>query len=957
LSALLTGSAAGQALTRLGPLERQARVEMRTTPAMPASFKLGISTPLPYRLGAVRQSELDAVVRLPQLPLMGIERSIEAAPPARGEWLAADDGKAVWRLAIQSDGASGVRLHFHDFAVANGAVWVYSEDRSQIFGPYIGSGIDETGDFWSHTVFADTVVVEYLADQRVEAVPFSITRVAHLMASQQTMAAGSCELDVTCYSPWGSIASGVGMYIFQAGGASYACSGALVNNSNHDSKPYFLTANHCISTAAMAQTVEVFWKYQTSICNGTPPSLSALPTTLGATYLASAPIPSGDFSLMLLSQLPNVNLTFYGWNASATALPMGGSVAGVHHPQADYTRIVFGSRNPDVTVQVGTEVAPAGMFYQIQATSGRIEPGSSGSPLFTADQSIVGTLTYGPSGNACSVSPFTAGYGRFAVAYPSLSQYLSPAPPATVTPGPASLTASWTIGASVPATQTIQLSTTSAAAISLTAKASQSWNGLSAANLSVSQSKPATLSVTFSTATFTAAGAYTGTITLTGTGVSVTIPVQVNVTAAVAVVPAPASLKVGWTIGAPVLAAQTIQVSTASAAAVSLTAKASQSWIGLSATTLSASQSKPAALSVTLITASFSAAAAYTGTITLTGTGVSVVIPVEVDVAAVTVTPAPASLTTGWTIGTSAPAAQTIQVSAASAAAVSLTAKASQSWIGLSAASLSVSQSKPATLSVTLSTASFIAAGTYTGAITLTGTGVSVAIPVQVNVAAAATAVSGGQSTLIPLIEDGAGVATTFSLLNPYPSPTVASLSFFSAAGAPISVATGTAAAASWQNLTIPAYGAVTVATTGSSNPQKQGFAVIQTGDATKRVPAVAQVGLDLISTSVALTPPFVVPFDGTSTATTTLYIYNPASTGSVTLGLTVYDSSGRALGTGQIVIPALQQGSVTMSKTLPVFGGQKGMLYVTGSSPVWSMGVRAGSDGRIDMVPPAVNH
>jgi len=256
-----------------------------------------------------------------------------------------------------------------------------------------------------------------------------------------------------------------------------------------------------------------------------------------------------------------------------------------------------------------------------------------------------------------------------------------------------------------------------------------------------------------------------------------------------------------------------------------------------------------------------------------------------------------------------------------------------------------------------LSSQSFTAAGTYSGNIALTGTGVSVSIPVQVNVAAAATVVTGGQSTLIPVIEDGSGVATSFTLLNPYASPTAASLSFFSAAGAPVSIATATAAAAAWQNLTIPAYGAAVIATAGSSSPQKQGFAIVQTGDATKRVLAMAQVGLDLISPSLALTPPFVVPFDATSSATTTLYIYNPAPTGSVTLGLTIYNGAGTTLGTGQIVIPAQQQGTVTMSNNMAVFAGQKGTLYVTGSAPVWSMGVRVGGDGRIDMVPPAVSH
>src|ERR1035438_1865472 len=80
LSALLGGSADAQAL--LGPLHRPASAEIETPSPMPASFKLGVSTPGPYRLGALRKTELDAVVRQPQLPLVGIERSLDAAPQA-----------------------------------------------------------------------------------------------------------------------------------------------------------------------------------------------------------------------------------------------------------------------------------------------------------------------------------------------------------------------------------------------------------------------------------------------------------------------------------------------------------------------------------------------------------------------------------------------------------------------------------------------------------------------------------------------------------------------------------------------------------------------------------------------------------------------------------------------------------------------------------------------------------
>jgi hypothetical protein len=37
----------------------------------------------------------------------------------------------------------------------------------------------------------------------------------------------------------------------------YYCTGSLVNNVREDGTPYFLTANHCISTNAMAQTLSL----------------------------------------------------------------------------------------------------------------------------------------------------------------------------------------------------------------------------------------------------------------------------------------------------------------------------------------------------------------------------------------------------------------------------------------------------------------------------------------------------------------------------------------------------------------------------------------------------------------------------------------------------------------------------------------------------------------------------
>ncbi|HEV3197502.1 MAG TPA: trypsin-like peptidase domain-containing protein, partial [Bryobacteraceae bacterium] len=540
--AFLPGGLFAQAITELSPLEyRNLRQEALQASASRKllSFEQSIPAPSPYRLGTLRQVEIDAVEQDPHLPLRGVERMVERRSGLRGEWVTLDDGRTAWRLAIQSDGASGVRLEFSRFSVGSGEVWLYSEDHSQVFGPYTGAGPDGSGQFWSNTVFADNVVVEYLPDQPRTDTPFQVSKLLHVLAAEQAMAAGSCELDVSCYPDWSAVASGVGLYFFQKGGGGYACTGALVNNTNKDGKPYFLTANHCVADAATARTVDVFWNYQASSCNGKAPSLSGLPQTLGATWLASASMANGDYSLIQLSPLPNINLTFYGWNGSATALQVGDPATGVHHPQVDFKRIAFGIRDPDMNAQVGSEYAPAALYYQVRETAGRIEPGSSGSPLFTAAKVVVGTLTYGPPGDACSISPFSAGYGRFSAALPALSPYLSPAPgsvgggtplpAAPVSLAPSSLRTTWTMGSPPPVAQNVQITTASSSTVSLSIKANQAWILPSATAMNLTQTKPATLAISVNVQALTAAGAYLGSVSVTGTGINQSIPVEVDV--------------------------------------------------------------------------------------------------------------------------------------------------------------------------------------------------------------------------------------------------------------------------------------------------------------------------------------------------------------------------------------------------------------------------------------------
>ena len=87
----------------------------------------------------------------------------------------------VWRLKVTSPSAHAMRVHFRDFAIGSGSLWLHSES-GQVIGPYSGLGLYGDGDFWSGIVFGDTLTIEYLPDEATttEAVPFQIVSISHI---------------------------------------------------------------------------------------------------------------------------------------------------------------------------------------------------------------------------------------------------------------------------------------------------------------------------------------------------------------------------------------------------------------------------------------------------------------------------------------------------------------------------------------------------------------------------------------------------------------------------------------------------------------------------------------------------------------------------------------------------------------------------------------------------------
>ena len=511
-----------------------ARADDPSLPKPVPEFLRNLDVSGKLRLPALSLAE-SAPKRRGRLTSIGVRRAIHRIDEANVYKFGAPGGREIWAIEITSPGATYLRLHFRDFDAQEAEVFVFAPDATRHSGPYTGRGIFNDGEFWSATVEGPkaTVACIFPAGVQPKSLPFTIDAVSHQWASlpqsSEPAAAASCNLDVACYPAYKDYANAVAAYTFidDTNGASYSCSGAMINTRNVSFKPYFLTAHHCIGSNSEAKSIQAFFFYQASVCNGAPPSLGSLPTVQGGTYLAGAPIIQGDYSLVQLSSAPS-GVYYLGWGFN---LPFGTSATGIHHPQSSYKRISFGSRSPDVNLDVDGEFGPANLYYQVGWSSGLTEPGSSGSPLLGANGEIYGTLTGGPvipaGKSVCEIAHFGS-YGRFDNTYAAIKSYLEDQPTGNLTAKPASATFQVTDGAVSPVKAVISVSVQSTAPVNLTARSNQPWI-TATVSPTASSASSATLNIGIDPLKLTSIGTLQGTVTVSSPSNSVDIGVVTSV--------------------------------------------------------------------------------------------------------------------------------------------------------------------------------------------------------------------------------------------------------------------------------------------------------------------------------------------------------------------------------------------------------------------------------------------
>jgi hypothetical protein len=410
------------ALSAVAPESPDPRVAPMGVLFTPGRYHRTISLP---PLGAADRGELSRLHQAAAAALtkgrllLGLGRDLAeqtAVSPQRAapqNWTVLNDGRRLWTAELSSAEALGLRVHLEGISLPAGAkLLVYYPGQPSPATPITAATLNGEQEAWTETVLGEKVVIECQLPPEVDPaqVAFRVTGVSHLFQLPGATPNTPCENDVTCYPAWATAASGVAMIEFVESGNTYACSGCLLNTVPTTYTPYFLTASHCIVSQPVASTLELWWFYQSSTCNGPPPSLNQVPhTSGGADFLAS--FGAADSTFLRLRQSPPAGAQFLGWSVNLP--PNGAAITAIHHPGGGPKRISFG------------HIATAETFYwDVYWTSGVTEQGSSGSPLLNSSQQVIGQLYGGTS--SCANPGGNDQYGRFDGTFPYVAQWLQP---------------------------------------------------------------------------------------------------------------------------------------------------------------------------------------------------------------------------------------------------------------------------------------------------------------------------------------------------------------------------------------------------------------------------------------------------------------------------------------------------------------------------------------------------
>ena len=302
------------------------------------------------------------------------------------------NGDNLWLLKIHSSDAFSINLIYDHFRLGKDSkFFIYNEDKTMILGAFTPETSNNPyNEFATDLVQGNTIVLEYYEPKSSNDGIINISKVIHGYIntfsdySKGLGGSANCNIDVNCPLgiDWDNEKRAVSMILVNENTAF--CTGCLVNNTQQNFVPYYLTANHCLS--GNTNTWIFRFRYWRPNCPPVIVNPSGWVSITGADIRANHA--ATDFALLELSTIPpaDFNVYYAGWDRSATPAQ---SATGIHHPKGDAMKICH-EEHPVVAV---SWVSGAQNHWRVRHfEQGIAQHGSSGSPLFNQNHRIVGQL-------------------------------------------------------------------------------------------------------------------------------------------------------------------------------------------------------------------------------------------------------------------------------------------------------------------------------------------------------------------------------------------------------------------------------------------------------------------------------------------------------------------------------------------------------------------------------------
>lgn len=319
------------------------------------------------------------------------------------------DGIYAARFVFESPDALSLNFFFTQLSAPAGtAFWLYNAYGE--LGPYTLKDTSRAGTFVSLPLGGERCTLELRSPAagayfrvHLKAAVYGIR--ADFLPAKGFGSSANCNININCPEGdnWQTEKRSAVMLL--SNGGNRFCSGALINNTAENGRPYILTARHC---NASESTVFMF-NYESPDCSNIDGPVTQ---TVNGALIRAQYVPS-DFTLLEMNfPPPSSYFPYYsGWDRSGTATE---DHTGIHHPRGDIKKI---SRDTSM-IQDSCYVCadPAENHWKVvKWDAGTTEGGSSGSPLYNAARHIVGQLHGGQA--SCSNPNGSDYYGKFSVSW------------------------------------------------------------------------------------------------------------------------------------------------------------------------------------------------------------------------------------------------------------------------------------------------------------------------------------------------------------------------------------------------------------------------------------------------------------------------------------------------------------------------------------------------------------